>query len=395
VKKQSEIAEGIKFIAKDGFLKIVVYDRDGKQFFFNEDYKDEFFCKKNYPVLIGTIFTTQQWVGWTKWDTDLYYSGENCYIKINDLQQIEIAEDILLFFFVSLPIIAVLSLIGGAILGSAATRHVRRVECAAQAVANGDLTYRIPETSSNDEMMAMGKNLNRMFAELEHSFKRIMEFSSDLAHELRTPLTVMTGELEVALRETRTSEEYQDVLVRTMEEVAFLKRLINDMLILLKPDSAYSNENFESVDFSLLLLKSVEFLEMLADTKNITILKNIQDDIKLNANSSLLRMLIYNLIHNAIKYTGDQGEVTITLSKEKKKISLSVSDNGPGIPEADHENIFKRFFRLGRDKEKQSSGTGLGLTIVRKVCDVHCAEIKVNSSESGSTFTVVFNIPPK
>lgn len=388
--KRALILEGIKFVAKKGCLKIAVFDLNGKLLVFNDDYDEETLRKKNYPTEVGDVFSLEQWISWHKWDTDVYYTGEHCYVKLNDRQQIEIEDDILLFFFVLLSAIVLLSWIGGAVLGNATTRQVRRVERAATLIAGGDLSYRIPETSSNDEMAGMERDLNGMFAELEQSFNRVMEFSSDLAHELRTPLTIMTGDLEVALREDRSLEEYQRVLARTMEEVASLRTLVNDMLVLVKPNSAYSNENFENFDFSLLLSQTVESLDLLADTKKIKILENIQDKVEINGNHSFLKMLIYNLLHNAIKYTGDQGVVTVSLSQNEKNTTLTISDNGPGIPAEERNNVFKRFYRLRRNAGNESSGTGLGLAIVKKVCEVHNAEITLDSSNKGSTFTVVF-----
>jgi len=391
-KKRALVLEGVKFAAKKGNLKFAAFNLKGDPLVFSDDYQEEVLRERNYPTKLGSSKNTEQWKSWNKWDTDIYYTGEYCYVKLNDTQNIEIEDDIILFFLVSLPVIAVLAVIGGGLLGAAATRQIGRVEKAAAEIAGGNLAYRVPTSSSNDEMAVMERDLNRMFAELESSFSRIMEFSSDLAHELRTPLTVMTGELEVALRETRSEEEYQRVLAKTMEEVAFLRRLVDDMLILVKPNLAYAKENFETIDLSELLSASIDALDLLADSKGVKTHSRIPKEMKIHGNPSLVRMLLYNLLHNSIKYSGENGEVEISLTGDSDTTTLSIKDNGPGIPEEERLNVFKRFYRMKIAKDNGSSGTGLGLAIVKKVCEVHEAEITLESSDEGSTFTVVFKL---
>jgi signal transduction histidine kinase len=389
-KARDEVLSGVKFVSKEGRLKIAVFNPAGELLFSSHRYIGETFQKRDYPSEKKHFISTEQWKSWRKWDTDIYYTGENCHVKLNDTQQIEIEDDISLFFFASLPAVAILSLIGGGVLSSAATRRLRRVERAVAAIAEGDLGYRIPETASNDEMAVMERNMNRMFSELETSFTRIMEFSSDLAHELRTPLTVMTGELEVALREARSQEEYQQVLANMMEEVAGLQRLVDDMLILLKPNAAYASGNFKKLDFSLLVDNVMESLDLLADSKSVKTRCDIQKGVHIYGNPSLLKMLLSNLIHNAIKYTAPNGEVSVSLAENAKTTILTVTDNGQGIPPEEQSNVFKRFYRMRSDGKNKNFGTGLGLAIVKKVCEVHDAEITLESSNEGSTFTVTW-----
>ena len=389
-KIRSIVLEGIKFVSKPGCLKLAVFDGNGNLVVSTPDYAGEALVKRNYPSKEGGSFATEQWKSWYRWDTDLYFTGKHCFVKLNDTQNIEIEDDISLFFFVALPVIALLSLIGGGFLGAAATRQVRRIETAAAVVAAGDLGYRIPESGSGDEMAAMEHDLNKMFAELERSFNAVMEFSSDLAHELRTPLTVMTGELEVGLREARTPEEYQLLIAKTMEEVAFLKRMIEDMLILVKPRAAYIKDSFEKVEFSELVADTMESMQLLSETKSVELSAEIADGVKITGNPSLLKMLMHNLVHNAIKYTRKNGKVTVALSETNGAVALTVSDDGPGIPEKERESVFKRFNRLKRDRDNGSSGSGLGLAIVKKVCEVHDADITLESSPSGTIFKVVW-----
>jgi signal transduction histidine kinase len=270
-------------------------------------------------------------------------------------------------------------------------KRAQRIENAAALIASGKLSCRIPESNSNDEVGIIENNLNKAFSDLEKSFNAVMEFSSDIAHELRTPLTIITGEIEVALREPRKPEEYQEVIVKVLEEIMLLRKIIDDMLILVKPDSAYRIGAFENVDISEIILDTLVFFQVVAESKSIALEHNVEKDININAAPPFVRLVFSNLLNNAIKYTQNGGRIDVSLERTKEKILFSVSDNGPGIPEEEQKKIFSRFYRVNKTKE---SGLGLGLAIVQKACQIHNAQITLKSAPGkGSCFCVEFKHP--
>jgi signal transduction histidine kinase len=385
--KLTEIIEqGLLFLEKKENLHITIFTPDGDQIYSCNDIATSPLIENNYPKDAGDFNKHYNWIDWNHWKIYFFFKGNNCYIRMNLIQRLEIQEDITMFFFGSLLFSVILSLIGGLIITSRILKRAEQVEKAAHMIAGGNFKYRIPDSNSNDEIQAIENNLNNAFSELEESFDKIMEFSSDIAHELRTPLTIITGEIDVALSETRSVEEYQELMVNIMEEVNLLRKIVDDMLILVKPESAYRSIPKESIDLSAMINDIIVNYSIIADLKNIKINAKIEEGIKVEGITSMKYLVFSNLINNAIKYTQEGGEITITLRSDAHFITFSVEDSGPGIEKAEQEKIFTRFYRL---KNNSTRGSGLGLAIVKKVCDISNATIELQSIPGkGSTFTV-------
>lgn len=385
---KEKIINGLLFAEKKKYLDVEIFDKEGNWLFGSGETENQAFIKEKFPDKQGKYIESAVWTHWTRWDIDFYYTGMNCHVKMKLLQKLEIQEDLALFFFGSLPIIIILALIAGHIITYQILKRAERIQKAADQIASGNLKYRIPDSPVQDEIKNLEVNLNYAFAELEKSFDNIMEFSADIAHELRTPLTIITGEIDVALRETRTPEEYQIIMVNVLEEIALLRKIIDDMLILVKPESAYKSMPFEPIDISLNVSDIINSYKLLSDSKDIQIITEIQPEIFVNGTKSLLHLIFANLIYNAIKFTSENGEIKIKLIAEDEiYANFSVTDNGRGIPEKELDKIFSRFYRLSQDKNNR--GTGLGLSIVKKVCDINNAIIEVQSTEGkGSCFLV-------
>ena len=387
IKLLHNIEQGLLFTEKESNLNVVIFKSNGKVFYTSSKFQAPPFLKKDdYPDESGAYKNHYHWLDWNYWKLDFFFKGDDCFIRMSLIQRLEIQEDISTFFAGALFVCLILSLIGGRIITSSIIKRARRIEKAAQMIAGGALHYRIPRSDSNDELQLLEKNLNNAFAELEDSFSKVMQFSSDIAHELRTPLTIITGEIDLALAEERSTGEYQILMSNILEEVGLLRKIVDDMLILVKPQSAYQSMDREELGLSKMVKDLILTYSMIADSKNITINSEIQDGIKKDGIKSMIYLIFSNLIYNAIKYTQNGGEVTINLKKDKS-ILFSVSDNGPGIPKEEHDKIFSRFYRLHSDSTR---GTGLGLAIVKKACDVSDAEISIESTPGeGSTFTVI------
>ena len=383
----TQIEQGLKFISKKELWSIEVFDSNGNPIYHTSANSDVIFENSEFPQKIDSFYNHFQWQSWDHWRINSFFRGDGCYIKMSLVQKLEMEEDISTFFIASFIISTILSFLVGKIITSSILKRAGHIEKAARIIAGGNLKHRIPESTSNDELRIIENNLNNAFGELEESFDKVMQFSSDIAHELRTPLTIITGEIDVALAEQRSTGEYQTLMVNILEEVSLLRKIIDDMLILVKPQSAYTSIEREDIDISAMLEDLVLTYSIIGDAKNIKLTVDIQPDIHWKGIKSMVYLIFSNLIHNAIKYTKNNGTVTITLRQERS-IQFVVSDNGPGIPKEEQENIFSRFYRLNSTANR---GCGLGLAIVRKACEVSHADISLDSSPGkGSTFTVIF-----
>lgn len=301
--------------------------------------------------------------------------------------------DQLLFFLI---IVILLTLGVTSFLGSFFARRildpVMEVARTAENISHKDFHKRVSETQVDEEMKYLIHSFNNMIERLEKSFLHISEFSSHVAHELKTPLAIIRGEMELALTETREAGEYQRVIQVGLEEIDRLIKIIRDLLLLAKLDYKPDIFNFEKVDLTVFLKNLHEHSKILADAKNINVELNIPaGEICIDADPVHLRRLFFNLINNAVKFTGAGGVIGISLSVVGETVRAEVSDTGVGI-EAEHlGKIFDKFFRAHKDDASFEPGNGLGLSIAQSIVKAHRGNIAVESIPGkGSRFIMTF-----
>ncbi len=242
------------------------------------------------------------------------------------------------------------------------------------------------------ELRELAEGLNDMLQRLQDSFRRLDEFSSDLAHELRTPIGNMLGQSEVALSRARSVEEYRAVLESNIEEFHRLSRMIQDMLFLAQADSTARALTLEPVQLHEQVDKVLEYYEPLLDDKQIRVLRRGTGTA--SANRLLAQRAIANLLSNAVRHAppGTMLEVAVD-SPEPGRVALTVTNTGKGIPLDELPWIFQRFFRgqAARAGGEKGEGWGLGLAIVKAIMDMHGGRVSVHSTEDGTTaFTLYF-----
>lgn len=313
------------------------------------------------------------------------YSMSDIQSNLNELFAIQI---------LAFPLVLILSIIGGLVLSRLAMRTVDQITLAADEISEKNLTLRIPEVNTKDEIGHLVRTFNSMISRLEKSFAQIKRFTSDASHELKTPLTILRGELELALRSDKSKEQYEDVLISALDEVVRLTNVVETLLELSKAEAGQINMNFEKTNLSRLIQEIAEDAEILAESKDIKVTKNIEDNIFVYIDSARIHQAALNIIDNAIKYTPQGGEIKIELTKNQNYTMLSVSDTGVGIPEDELKHIFDRFYRVDKARSSTTHGAGLGLSIVKWIVDAHNGFIDVKSDlNKGSKF--VINLPMK
>jgi two-component system, OmpR family, sensor kinase len=311
---------------------------------------------------------------------------------------------LLLILGIAIPVALILGSYGGLLLANQALRPVDRITRAAEQISTGDLAERVPMSAKMDEIGRLVATFNQMISRLQSAFERQKQFTSDASHEMRTPLAVMRGDIEIALRRERSSDEYKRVLTSNLEEIVRLSRLVEDLLMLARADYGRLELRHEPVDLNKLCQQMVEYISPLAQQKGQDILYyqlngKAQEtatvdsaEIKIIGDMQRIKQLLLNLLDNAIKYTDFGGKVSLELKTEGKCAVITIADTGRGIPPEDLPHIFERFFRRSKTtSDRSATGFGLGLSIVKWIVDSHSGKITAQSEVGrGTTFTVKF-----
>lgn len=299
---------------------------------------------------------------------------------------------ILLFI---VPIILIFSIIGGYFLIYKSLIPIETILKDLQNITAFKLSKRLPTLDNNDEIDMLSKEINNLLTRLEISFERISQFSSDASHELKTPLTIIRGEIEVALRKERSSKEYEQTLNSCLDEVLVIQNTIDDLLFLAKNEQDFTH-SFEKFYSDEILLEAIKELKPFAALKEIVLECDIQESIVLKGHPALLKIAIKNLLKNAITFSHTHQKVIIKNYIEHNLFCISIQDFGIGIPTAEQEKVFEKFYRTDKSRNKESGGTGLGMAIVEKIIKLHEANIRIISAENvGTTILLQFALQRK
>ncbi|HJV45742.1 MAG TPA: ATP-binding protein [Bacillota bacterium] len=237
----------------------------------------------------------------------------------------------------------------------------------------------------------------RAMVPIANSFTRQRQFVADASHELRTPLSVMQSTVEVmeADRENQFSEFSKQILFDMKDEILRMNRLVGDLLTLARVDSGTIQLNIESFDLRDVLNHLLRTIQSILEQRKLMVDVISEEQILVYADRERITQLLFILIDNAIKYTGDEGRITIHLNmlgegtNSGKKLCFSIQDTGIGIPEEEKSRIFERFHRVDKARSRDHGGTGLGLSIANWIVKEHGGSILVESTMGkGSTFTI-------
>ncbi|MCB2204178.1 HAMP domain-containing histidine kinase [bacterium] len=228
---------------------------------------------------------------------------------------------------------------------------------------------------------------------MQAAYEQIQNFSANASHELRTPLTIMRGEVELALRKTKTKEEYQELLGSLLEEIMRLSRILDDLLLIAKTEIGERPIELQPVDLGELVEEIADEAEMFAEQAGITFTLESSFEVFIEAEPLRIRRVLLNLIDNAVKYNRKNGTVTLSMRPRGDMVAVCVSDTGIGIPEEAIPRLFERFYRVNDGSASDAKGTGLGLYLVKWIVKNHGGSITVDSQPGkGSTFCITLPI---
>jgi heavy metal sensor kinase len=293
--------------------------------------------------------------------------------------------------------------LGGLWLADRAMRPVKAITHTAHNISESDLSRRL-NLSGHDELAQLAGTFDDMLGRLQAAFDRQRRFLADASHELRTPLTIINLEVGRVLTGHRNSSEYQHALQTVDVENTRMTRLVKDLMTLARMDAGQANLQLEDLDLSDVAVEAVERMSVVAERQNVTLELGELPELCIYGDRQYLIQMISNLIENGIKYGGANQKVKIdtALSSVNKRDSavLRVSDTGPGIAPENLPHLFDRFYRVDSararslDEDPDSpTGSGLGLSIVAWIVQVHGGEIKATSKiGEGTVFEVTLPI---
>ncbi len=275
-----------------------------------------------------------------------------------------------------LPFFVLIAAVGAYIISKITVRPIEKITNSARKISTGnDLSKRLETNKAPREISNLADTFNSMFERLYTSFENEKRFTSDASHELRTPLAVIKAECEYALSKNVDEKEKIQALESIEEQADKMAALVSSLLSVTRAEQGLSRFTLEEANLG-------EIVESVCDkfktTRNIKLITDIDNNIVINLNNTLITQLVENLLSNADKYGKENGVISVKLYSEKDKSILSVKDNGIGISEEDLPKIWNRFYRADASRS-ETEGFGLGLALVKKIAEIHSAECTAES----------------
>jgi signal transduction histidine kinase len=291
-------------------------------------------------------------------------------------------------FSIALGVTVVLALGGGLVIAVLLLRRVDAVNRTARAIMNGDLSRRIPVVGSRDELGGLAESVNRMLSRIEELMESLRHITSDIAHDLRTPLGRLRQRLEASRLKTRSTSEYESAIDAAIDDTDSILKTFEAMLRIAQIEAGARRARFSNTDLSAITENVFEAFEAVAEDEGKSLGARIEPNISVNGDRELLTQMLANLIENALRHTPTGTVVYVELERVDESARLTVADTGPGIPIAEKENVFRRFYRL--DASRSTPGSGLGLSLIAAIAKLHDASISLEDNEPGVRVRILF-----
>jgi signal transduction histidine kinase len=297
----------------------------------------------------------------------------------------ESMQHLLQVLLTGIPLVVLCIGIGGYFLTGKILHPIDIITKKANYISSSNLNERIEVKNSKDELGRLTIVLNALLERLYQSFENQRAFLADAAHELKTPLSILRSHWEDQLNNPDLTLEFKENLLQDVETITRLNHLINNLLLLSKTESMQASFDFSAVQLDELIDDVVTDARILADIKSQQISIQKMHRVIIMGDRQRLFQLFFNIIDNAIKYTPDKGHVWITLDHDSNWVIVSIRDDGIGITAADLPHIFDRFYRVDKDRARQTGGSGLGLAICKLIAEFHGGHIDVTSKAGHGT----------
>ncbi len=283
-------------------------------------------------------------------------------------------------------VMILLSALGGTLLGRKAAKKVARINQTTTSIMSGNMSERVPLSHEADDLDQVAANLNVMLDRIETLMEDIRRVSDNIAHDLRTPLSRLRYRLEESMKKSDPDSEVAESLEQSIQEADSLLATFNALLRIAKIEAGQVDAGFCEIELSGLIEDIVDFYKPLIEEKQQILEISLEPGLKAHGDRHLLFQAFANILENAIKYTPEQGRISISLEVSNDRVTVIIADNGPGIPESEKEGIFVRFHRL--DQSRNSPGSGLGLSMTKAIINLHKGSIEPEDNEPGMRMVV-------
>ncbi|MGD1032301.1 MAG: HAMP domain-containing sensor histidine kinase [Opitutaceae bacterium] len=275
-----------------------------------------------------------------------------------------------------------LSVAVGTLLAWRSTRPLRLVsDTARRIVETGDFAARVPGASGSGELALLVRQFNTLLEKNSAHVRVLRETLDNLAHDLRTPLARLRGTAELALNQGGDPAEARSALADCVDETDRLLHVIESLLDLSAAEGGALRLNRKRIDLRSIAERAADLYREVAEERRIAVALDLPEPVEVEADPVRLGQAVNNLLDNALKYTPEGGNVTVSVAGDSGGAALSVTDNGPGVPAAEREAIFRRLYR--GDASRSQRGLGLGLSLVKAIVESHGGTVTVDESPGG------------
>lgn len=327
----------------------------------------------------GRYYVLDFWVP-QGWESGLWVRG-----ILEAPENPQLLTNLMFIAMVTLPAFLLLAALGGYGIARRAFRPLKEITSTAAAINEAaDLSARVAVPPGDHEFSRLAATFNQMFARLEEAFEAEKQFTADASHELRTPVSVIKSACEYAEKYGETPEEQRETLAMIHRQADRMAELIQQLLSITRLDQGTEGLRLEPLDLAAL----VEGVCAEQPYPRQRLFCQVGGAVWVRGDAGLLRRLLQNLIDNGFKYGTPQGHVWVTLEGKGDTARLQVRDDGIGIPEDQQEKIWQRFYQVDPAR-REGGGAGLGLSMVKKIAQLHGGRITLDSTPGqGSTFTL-------
>ena len=309
----------------------------------------------------------------------------------DDLRRVRLAEDAILGAFAwALSVTLLLGVGGGIWLSQIFLNRVDAISRTAEAIIDGDVTQRVPLRGTRDDLDRLAETLNRMLDRMAWLLESVRQASNNIAHDLRTPLSRLGQRLEDARTQASSTADHQRALDAAKAEVDALLGTFAALLRIAEVEAGAQRAAFRRVDLSAIVATVAEAFTPSAEEAGYALVAEVTPGIAVHGDRELLTQMLVNLVENALRHTPPGTQVRLLLGCAAGRAVLAVEDNGPGVPDAERELVLRRFYRV--DHSRTTPGSGLGLSLVAAVVELHGAELRLEDARPGLRVTIALNL---
>jgi signal transduction histidine kinase len=306
-----------------------------------------------------------------------------------DREQIEDVEQAIFDGFTSaFGAVILLGTIGGIALSLAFLKRVETIRRTAEAIIAGDLTQRVPVRGTGDDLDRLSVTLNHMLDRIAELMESLRHISADIAHDLKTPIARLRQQLERTQTHAQSAEEHDVAVGAAIVHIDEILAIFGSLLRIAQIEAGTRRSGFRDLDLSAVFTNVIEAFTPAAEDAGKCLSSEITPGIRTAGDRDLLTQMLANLVENAIRHTAAGTLIDVTLASDGDGIVGAVTDNGPGAPAHERERIFQRFYRL--ERSRLTPGSGLGLSLVKAVADLHDITLEVRDAEPGLQIVMRF-----